>query len=1076
MKICPLSILSLLVAWSTTTMCISADRDVVSLNGVWQFQTEQETSSWKDVTLPARFEDHEGTDFDGVGTYRRILPSLELPAGKRAILHFQAAATLAEVSINDSFVGSHLGGWTPFRFDVTQLLRSADPGVARELKVRLDEKVGHNSQGFLPIVAPHFGGIWQDVQLLVVSETWMDDLSILAIGDYATSSIRIEVRINHPPAADGMQMAVRYRPFRQDDNWSTTHVLPVVESPTGKSLTDVSQAKLNIRSGRVALRVPVADAQRWSTDTPNLYEVEIELRGEIDGDMVALDRVTTRAAFRDFRVDGSRLILNDRPVSIRGVLNWGYAPPRLGPSTDERHMRQELEFARSYGFNLMKFCLWVPPKRYLELADEMGMLAWVEYPTWHSKWTADQLPKLEREFSEFFCFDRNHPCVVLRSLTCETGPSADLKVIKALYDRCHAMIPGSIVEDDSSWIGWNRIHDFYDDHPYGNNHTWVATLDRLKQHISEREEKPLVLGEAIAADTWVDRRALLDQVGSKRPFWLPGFLEGNQVWIEQMERIVGSVDEVALTNDSKRFAELMRKYQIETYRREVPFGGYVVSVIRDFPLASMGLIDFLGRPKWAAKAWRWHGETMIALETAADRRSWSSRELLEADFIISHFGRQSIHNATLQTVVQTGHGEVLASKTSGPLTFAVGDVKKALRLAIELPEVSQPTRIIVRVTLQCGTQSFENAWPMWIVPAVPHNFLKRLFVHGSCSKQLREQFSDARPFADADPESVVVASRFDQALIKFIESGGRVFLVPDGQTASLPLSNVWYLRGGPLVASHPATAKLPREFLVELLHFDMAGPVVPDLGYLEQITPILMFWDNHDLQRVKTHGVVFETRIGKGRLLVSTLNHLSPTNAAGRWLLARLLQHLEQGAPPRHAMQPATIQRMREKVDEAKIELVRRPWQFKPDPENQGLSQGWQKPDFVMDQSWKEIQIGTAWEGLGFPALDGWAWYRISVEIPHKWSGKQVYVSFEGVDDYYELYVNGHRAGSGGDIESKTTAFEDRTSHLATDFVQPGQTATIAVRVYDWQGAGGLFRPVSIGTAAFGSGQTEVLK
>jgi hypothetical protein len=638
------------------------------------------------------------------------------------------------------------------------------------------------------------------------------------------------------------------------------------------------------------------------------------------------------------------------------------------------------------------------------------------------------------------------------------------------------MIPGSVVEDDSSWIGWNRIHDFYDDHPYGNNHTWVATLDRLKQHISEREQKPLVLGEAIAADTWVDRRALLDAVGSERPFWLPGFFEGNQKWLAQMEQMVGSVDESALARDSKHFAFLMRKYQIETYRREVPFGGYVVSVIRDFPLASMGLLDFLGHPKWAAKAWKWHGETMIVLQTASDRRSLASQEVLEADCIVSHFGRQPLQNATLRTVVHTDRGEVLARHSIGALTVDVGDVKKALRVAIRLPEVSQPTRITVHATLECETQSLENAWPMWIVPEVPADLVPDLFVHGSCSNEVAEQFSDARPFADADPGSVVVASRFDQALINFVESGGRLFLIPDGETASLPLSNVWYLRGGPFVARHPVTSTLPRGLLVELQHFDLAGPVVPDIEYLNQITPILMFWDNHDLQRVKTHGVVFETRMGKGRILVSTLDHSSPTNAAGRWLLARLLHHLDEGPPPPHAMQPATIQRMREKVNEAKIELVRRPWRFKPDPENQGLSQGWQKPGLAIDQSWKELQIGTAWEGLGYPALDGWAWYRISVEIPHDWSGKQVYVSFEGVDDYYELYVNGHRAGSGGDIESKTTAFEDRTSHLATDFVQPGKTATIAVRVYDWQGAGGLFRPVTLGTAALDGGQTEVLK
>ncbi len=1052
-----------------------ADRQVISLNGPWQSRAERPESAWKRVTLPARFEDHEGIEFEGIGTYRRTVPSVSLPDGQRAVLHFQAAATLAEVSVAGQPVGSHLGGWTPFRFDITEIVRSATPGEPLEVAVRLDEKTGHNSQGFLPIVAPHFGGIWQDVKLLIVSDTWLDDLSLLSIGDPSTGAVRIDVRVNGSVVADETQVAVRYRMFGADEPWSPQLNLPVVEAG-GTSSTRASQALLDRQTGILSLECPVRHVRRWNPESPNLYELEVELQ-RLDGDELhTLDRVSARAAFRDFRADGSRLLLNGRPTSIRGILNWGYAPPRLGPSTDEAHMRDELAFARSCGFNLMKFCLWIPPKRYLELADEMGMMTWVEYPTWHSKWTPDQLPTLEREFSEFFRFDRNHPSVVLRSLTCETGPSADLNVIKSLYDLCHAMIPGSVVEDDSSWIGWNRIHDFYDDHPYGNNHTWVATLRRLKQYIAERERKPLVLGEAIAADTWVDRETLLSEVGDRRPFWLPGFLEGNQDWLQRMEAVGAKVDTNRLAQDSKYYAYLMRKYQIETYRREVPDGGYVVSVIRDFPLASMGLLDYLGSPKWPARAWRWHGDTMVILATEADRRSFAASGQLAANLIVSHFGPRPIQDATLTTSLQLEGGKAIGGIATRNVNLETGDVESICRLETELPAVTRPTWMIIRATLNTGSRSFENAWRLWIVPNEREPQVHSVCIHESCSDDVRAAFPGARTLADAEPEGIVVASRLDRPLIDAIERGRRVLLVPDGESNSLPLYDVWFLRGGPVIADHPFNSVVPRLLLVDLQHFDLAGPVVPDLEYLEQVSPILMFWDNHDLQRVKTHGLVFETRIGQGRLMVSTLNHWSSTSAAGQWLLTRLLEYLDTGAPPKNALSRAAIQRMREKVEEDKIELVKRSWEFRPDPNNQGLQRRWHEPDAAGGESWNEIRIGSAWEGLGYPSLDGWAWYRVQVDIPKSWSGRPIYVSFEGVDDYYQLYVNGSLAGSGGDIESRTTAFEERASHLVTEFVQPGEKALIAVRVYDWQGAGGIFRPVTVGTAAIGNGQTEVLK
>ncbi len=223
------------------------------------------------------------------------------------------------------------------------------------------------------------------------------------------------------------------------------------------------------------------------------------------------------------------------------------------------------------------------------------------------------------------------------------------------------------------------------------------------------------------------------------------------------------------------------------------------------------------------------------------------------------------------------------------------------------------------------------------------------------------------------------------------------------------------------------------------------------------------------MDRVETHALLFETRVGRGRLLVSALRHTGQTNAAGQWLLSALVEHLTNGPKPTHALKQETRQRMRAKLHEAKIPLAERPWRFAPDPRNEGLEKGWQLPS-TPDDDWKEIRIGQAWEGQGYPQLDDWAWYRIRVAVPPSWQGRPIYVSFEGVDDYYQLYVDGKLAGTGGDIEKKETAFEQRKSHSVTDLVTPGKTALIAVRVYDWYGAGGIFRPVTLGTVPLGTG------
>jgi hypothetical protein len=862
----------------------NAARQTISLSGEWLFQRDGANGDqWKKVVVPSSFEQHEGIAFDGVGWYRKTIPPLALPPGKRALLHFQAAATDAEVWWNGHKLGTHLGGWTPFRFDVTDLLRKA-AGQPCELRVRLDEKVGHNTQGFLPIIAPHFGGLWQDVQLLVVPETYCDDPSLLAVGDLERSEIRLDVPLRGNPTAAKQSVAVRYR-LRGQAAWS------------------VASIRTTVAKDRILASAAINNPRPWSPDEPNLYEIEISLGGE------GGDRIYTRTGFRTVEVFGPELRLNGRPLSVRGVLNWGYSPPLTAPNPGEATWRKEIDFARQRGFNMMKFCLWMPPKRYFELADELGMLVWVEYPTWHPTLTQQYIEPLRHEFGELFCYDRNHPSVVLRSLTCETGPGAELPVLQSLYDLAKTMIPGAIVEDDSSWIGWNRVHDFYDDHPYGNNHTWVQTLQGFNEYILAHGLKPLMLGEAIAADTWIDREAIAARLGTQRPWWGPGSLDEIPRWLAKAKLAAGPGGLERLRADSLRYGLLMRKFQIEAYRREVPYGGYNVSVIRDIPNATMGLIDYLGQPKWSPADWAWHGDTMLLLKTAADRRSFTAGDRLRGDLLLSHFGRQPIAKGQLEVTLSeaSNAANVLQHNKWNDIGQNVGTLARLAEFDWTLPPMESPKHLLLTATLRTARGEIRNSWPLWVVPPPRANWAAKVRLHSSVSDDAaKELFPGARRLERQKQEKteglVVVATRFDDDLVRLVESGGRVLLLPDGGKRSLPLTAHWFLRGAPYVPDHALSASVPRDLLVELQHFDLAGQVVPDIGYLDGIDPILMLWDTHDLKTVKTHGLVFETRAAKGRLLVSALRHTGEENSAGRWLLPVLVERLNSATPPKNRL------------------------------------------------------------------------------------------------------------------------------------------------------------------------------
>ena len=1021
----------------------SSARRFLSLDGTWDFQPEgAPPEAWKPVRVPSSFEEHEGPNFDGTGWYRRQIELPEIPAGCRVLLHFQAAATETEVWWNGERLGSHLGGWTPFRFDITERIQPAATARSHELRVRVDEKVGHYTQGFLPVIAPHFGGLWQSVGLWIVPETFLDDLRLWAEGRPDQKALRLHLPVGGSPLTSTPALRVRARWLGQTD-W---HELELTE--------------LSFTSNALTAHVSVPQVRWWSPETPQLLELELTLGTERP------DQVRTRAAFRKVEAWGPQLRLNGRALSVRGLLHWGYSPPLCAPRAGEEAWRRELEFARQCGFNLLKFCLWVPPRQYLELADEMGLLVWMEYPTWHAPLKRQNLPLLEQEFLEFYHYDRVHPSVILRSLTCETGPGADLEVLQRLYDLAHATAPGGLVVDDSSWIGWQRVHDFYDDHPYGNNHTWKATLHRLQTHIRQHGLKPLLLGEAMAADTWPDLKSLQDRMGSRRTWWTPAGWDSMLQWQERLARLTGYRPE-SLTEDSLSYAFLMRKFQAEVFRRELPYSGYVMSVLRDIPKASMGLLDYLDRPKWSAEMQSFQADTICLLETPNDRRSFHSGELFQGKILVSHFGAEPLRDGRLLVALADAPGIPLHRLEHTEARQNPGTLAIWTHIDWPLPSVDQPTPLRLEARLRHRNGEVTNVWPLWLVPRPRPLSQPSIVRHSSLATHpLHPELCVSPSFSPATPKSsLVIASRLDPDLAAWLEAGGRVLLLPDGGLHSFRLQDHWFLRGAPVVVPTPWTRTVPRLFWIELQHFDLAGPVVPELEPLEAFDPVLLLWDTHDRDHVVTHGLVFGTQVGKGSLWISTLRHHGPGNAAGRWLLELWARELPSAPPPRRRLPDTLWKAVRIGLASQQRSLAASPWRFRPESPDRLDDPSGPAPNASALAQWPQIAIGQWWETQGYPSLDGAAWYYCELSIPPAWAGREIYLTFTGVDDAYELYVNGQPAGAGGDVSRRNDALNEIRSHRITPYLQGQSRALVAVRVVDWHGAGGIFRPVYVGTA-----------
>jgi hypothetical protein len=132
-------------------------------------------------------------------------------------------------------------------------------------------------------------------------------------------------------------------------------------------------------------------------------------------------------------------------------------------------------------------------------------------------------------------------------------------------------------------------------------------------------------------------------------------------------------------------------------------------------------------------------------------------------------------------------------------------------------------------------------------------------------------------------------------------------------------------------------------------------------------------------------------------------------------------------------------------------------WKFKLDSTNIGIKEHWYAKD-LDDSHWADIKVGELWESQGYD-YDGYAWYRLKLKLPEDWGSDKVILIFGGVDDINDVYLNGKFVGSQGDLEKHITVYSTFTSTDLTSFINRSGDNLLAVRVYDWGGGGGIWKP-----------------
>jgi hypothetical protein len=324
-------------------------------------------------------------------------------------------------------------------------------------------------------------------------------------------------------------------------------------------------------------------------------------------------------------VSGTRIAVDGKPFYLRGVLTWGWYPELGHPSPGDEEIRREVRAAKGMGFNTVKFCLWVPSHRFLEILEEEGLFAWLELPLWDPSPDPQLQEGMFEELRRIVLQYRRHSNIVAWTCGCELSSNTTAEFRKRLYDMVKELTGAALVKDNSGssemYGGDLREYgDFYDFHPYCDLPFYPPVLDSLT--LGPREPKPILLGEFNDVDTHKD----LSRIRREEPFWastdpalndrgvrwepppLPGILRQSRLaWDPD-----GNNDEF-LRQDSWFKSCFIRKAVQEAVRSRNDYAGYVITGWRDTPISSAGMMDHWNRARGAEDVACWNGPDLLML-------------------------------------------------------------------------------------------------------------------------------------------------------------------------------------------------------------------------------------------------------------------------------------------------------------------------------------------------------------------------------------------------------------------------------------------------------------------------------
>ena len=339
--------------------------------------------------------------YEGTMWYARKF-EINKKSDENLFLYFGAVNYRCRVYLNGTLIGSHEGGFTPFQFNVTNVVKEGGNFLA----VEVDNTRTADAIPALSFDWWNYGGITRDVMLVHTPKNYIRDYFI-QLDKYDSDRVHAEVQLSAQNAGQ----------------------LVKIEIPELK----IANKVFTDGTGLAKATFRVRNLERWSPQAPKLYQVIVSSE---------VDEVKENIGFRNLYVKNTQIYLNDSPVFMKSIGLHEEISQRQGRAYSEQDAIALLSEAKGLGVNMIRLAHYPQNEYIVRLAEQMGLMLWEEIPVWQGSDFKDSSTRLkaQRMYTEMLLRDRNRCALTFWGVANETAPSESRNAfLKSLVELCHKM-------------------------------------------------------------------------------------------------------------------------------------------------------------------------------------------------------------------------------------------------------------------------------------------------------------------------------------------------------------------------------------------------------------------------------------------------------------------------------------------------------------------------------------------------------------------------------------------------------------------------------------------------------------